>query len=105
MFQFSLPFVTFADILLQPFGEISRRVAAFAFQNGFTSSAYVQEINAETADKLTAHGAILWGSNAQYTASRARELLSWKPAGPSIEEVIPRAVMDEALRLRSLAKI
>lgn len=105
MFQFSLLFVTFADVLLQPFGEISRRVAAFAFQNGFTRSTNVQEIDAETADKLTAHGAVLWGSNAQYTASRACELLGWKPAGPSIEEVIPGAVMDEALRLKSHAKI
>ncbi|XRM42714.1 hypothetical protein ABZX51_005925 [Aspergillus tubingensis] len=97
--------IYFAENGKMPFGEISRRVAAIAFQNGFTRSAYVQEIDAETADKLTAHGAILWGSNAQYTASRARELLGWKPAGPSLEEVIPGAVMDEALRLKSHAKI
>ncbi|OGM51251.1 hypothetical protein ABOM_000003 [Aspergillus bombycis] len=97
--------IYFAENGKMPFGEISRRVAAFAFQNGFTKSTYVQEINAEIADKLTAHGAVLWGSNAQYTASRARELLSWKPAGPSMEEEIPRAVMDEALRLKSHPKI
>ncbi|PWY82673.1 NAD(P)-binding protein [Aspergillus eucalypticola CBS 122712] len=97
--------IYFAENGKMPFGEISGRIAAFAFQNGFTRSIYVQEIDAETADNLTAHGAILWGSNAQYMASRARELLNWKPAGPSIEEVIPGAVMDEALRLKSHAKI
>ena len=61
-----LRLVTFADILLQPFGESSRRVAAFAFQNGFTKSTYVQDVDAEIADKLTAQGAVLWEPNTQY---------------------------------------
>lgn len=80
-------------------------MASFAFQNGFIKSADVQEVDAETADTLTAHGGVLWGTNAQYTASRARELLGWKPAGPSFEEEIPRAVQEEASKLDSQSKI
>lgn len=80
-------------------------MASFAFQNGFIKSADVQEIDAETADTLTAHGGVLWGTNAQYTASRARELLGWKPAAPSFEEEIPRAVQEEASKLDSQSKI
>ncbi|KNG91603.1 hypothetical protein ANOM_000146 [Aspergillus nomiae NRRL 13137] len=97
--------IYFAENGKMPVGEISRRVAAFAFQNGFTKSTYVQDIDAEIADKLTAQGAVLRGPNAQYTASRARELRSWKQACPSIEEEVPRAVMDGALRLKSHPKI
>lgn len=56
----------------------------------------MKDINADTADQFIPHGAILWGTNAQYTASRARELLGWQPQGPSLEEEIPRAVSAEA---------
>lgn len=92
---FLLLLFAFADILLWPFGEISRKIAEFAFQKGFIKSPDVKTFDAEAADKFTAHGAVLWGSNAQYTASRARELLGWKPAGPRLEEDIPRAVLTE----------
>ncbi|PYH83140.1 NAD(P)-binding protein [Aspergillus uvarum CBS 121591] len=97
--------VYFAENGKMPFGDISRRIAAFAFNEGFIKSTDVQEIDADAAEKLTAHGAVLWGSNAQYKASRARELLGWKPTGPSIVEEIPRAVLEESSRLRSQSKI
>ncbi|KAL2834135.1 NAD(P)-binding protein [Aspergillus pseudoustus] len=87
--------IYFAENGRIPFGEISREIAAFAFQKGLIKRPDVRKIDAEAADKLTAHGAVLWGSNAQYTALRARELLGWKPSGCSLEEEIPRAVLEE----------
>ena len=75
-----------------------KRLASFAFKQGFIKSPTVQNIDADTADKLTAHGAVLWGTNAQYKAARARELLGWKPQGPSLEEEIPKAVLEESSR-------
>ena len=76
-------------------------MASFAFEQGFIKSPTVQDIDVDTADKLTAHGAVLWGTNAQYEAYRARELLGWKPRGSSLEEEIPRTVLEESSRLNS----
>lgn len=73
-------------------------MASFAFEQGFITTPAVQDINTDAADKLTAHGAVLWGTNAQYKAARARELLGWKPLGPSLEEEIPRTVLEETSR-------
>lgn len=61
----------------------------------------MQDLDEHAADRVTAHGAVLLGTNAQYTAVRARELLGWRPQGPSLEEEIPRAVLEENSRLRS----
>lgn len=61
----------------------------------------MQELGEHAADKVTPHGAVLLGTNAQYTAVRARELLGWRPQGPSLEAEIPRAVVEETLRLGS----
>ncbi|GAB1208573.1 hypothetical protein APSETT445_007324 [Aspergillus pseudonomiae] len=93
--------IYFAENGKMPFGEISQRVASLAAEQGFIKDPTVKSIDADTADKLTAHGAVLWGTNAQYTAARARELLGWKPQGPSLEEEIPRAVREEASQFNS----
>lgn len=76
-------------------------MSSFAFEQGFITNPAVQNINTDAADRLTAHGAVLWGTNAQYKAARARESLGWKPLGPSLEEEIPRAVLEEASRRNS----
>lgn len=76
-------------------------MSSFAFEQGFIKSPAVQAIDADAADRLIAHGAVLWGTNAQYKATRARELLGWKPSGPSLEEEIPRAILEEASRRNS----
>ncbi|EYE91041.1 NAD(P)-binding protein [Aspergillus ruber CBS 135680] len=93
--------VYFAENGKLPFGKISKRVSSFAFEQGFIKSPAVQAIDADAADRLIAHGAVLWGTNAQYKATRARELLGWKPSGPSLEEEIPRAILEEASRRNS----
>ncbi|GMG12950.1 unnamed protein product [Aspergillus oryzae] len=93
--------IYFAENGKMPFGEISQRVASFAAEQGFIKDSTVKSIDADAADKLTAHGAVLWGTNVQYTAARARELLGWQPQGPSLEGEIPRAVREEASQLNS----
>lgn len=82
--------------LAQSFGEISKRISDFAYSQGFIKSRSTKEIDAKTADLLTPHGAVLWGTNARVSADRARQLLRWQPEGPSIEEEIPRATLAEA---------
>ncbi|KAE8326735.1 hypothetical protein BDV39DRAFT_193347 [Aspergillus sergii] len=93
--------IYFAENGKMPFGEISQRVASFAAEQSFIKDPTVKSIDADAADKLTAHGAVLWGTNAQYTAARARKLLGWEPQGPSLEEEIPRAVKEEASQSNS----
>ncbi|KAE8142466.1 NAD(P)-binding protein [Aspergillus pseudotamarii] len=93
--------IYFAENGKMPFGDISQRVSSFAAEQGFIKDPTVKSIDASAADKLTAHGAVLWGTNAQYTAARARELLGWQPQGPSLEEEIPRAVQEEASQSNS----
>lgn len=53
-------------------------------------------IDADTADRLTPHGSVIWGTNARYQAIRGRELLGWLPQAHGIEEEIPRVVLSEA---------
>lgn len=56
------------------------------------------EIDAATADRLTPHGSVIWGTNVHYQAIRAREILGWLPQGSSLEQEIERVVLSEASR-------
>ncbi|KAJ5979626.1 hypothetical protein N7481_006924 [Penicillium waksmanii] len=87
--------IYFPEARKQSFKEIGRKVASFAHSKGFIKSAHVEAIDAGTADRLTAHGAVLWGTNAQTSGCRARQLVGWKPEGPSLDEEIPRAILAE----------
>ena len=59
----------------------------------------VDAISHEEADKLSPHGGILWGTNAQEHSQRARSLLGWAPTAKSLEEEIPDTVQLEARKL------
>lgn len=82
-------------------------IATFAHSQGFIKTPEAVEIDAATADRLTPHGSVIWGTNAQYQAIRSRELLGWMPQGPSIGEEIKRVVLSEASRhfLRPVEKL
>ncbi|PLB53292.1 NAD(P)-binding protein [Aspergillus steynii IBT 23096] len=99
--------VFFAESGRMSFGDISKRISVFAHSKGLIRSPESVDIDAETADSLTPHGSVLWGTNVQYQAIRARELLGWCPQGPSLEEEIPRATLVEATsgRSKSLEKL
>ncbi|TQV95339.1 hypothetical protein V2A60_009628 [Cordyceps javanica] len=90
--------VYFADAGKIPFGEIARKLATVAAAKGFIESPKVKEVDAEAAESITAHAAVLLGTNAQTRAERARTLLGWEPKGPSLDDEIERAVVEEAAR-------
>ncbi|CAI7575729.1 unnamed protein product [Penicillium pancosmium] len=77
------------------FKEIGSKVASFAYSKGFIESAHVEAIDSDTADRLTAHGAVLWGTNAQTSGRRARQLVGWNPEGPTLHEEILRVTLAE----------
>ncbi|OAA56849.1 NAD(P)-binding domain protein [Cordyceps fumosorosea ARSEF 2679] len=88
--------VYFADAGKIPFGEIARKIATVAADKGLIESPAVKEVDAEAAESITAHAAVLLGTNAQTKGDRARTWLGWEPQGPSLEEEIERAVLEEA---------
>ncbi|KAL4786868.1 NAD(P)-binding protein [Aspergillus varians] len=84
------------------FGQISQQVAKAAHRLGLVKSDSVRSVEPQEADKLSAHGAILWGTNAQQNSQRARQFLGWQPKEKSLEEAIPETVQDEAHLLNKL---
>jgi hypothetical protein len=56
-------------------------------------------VDAEEANRMTPHGAVLWATNGKQRSSRARQHLAWNPVEPSLSEHISEIVRDEAGRL------
>ncbi|KAL2813383.1 hypothetical protein BJX63DRAFT_394273 [Aspergillus granulosus] len=92
----------FAGNTALSFKQISEKVALAANGLGLIDSSSVKEVDHEEADKLSSHGAVLWGTNAKQNSQRARQLLGWEPNGKSLEEEIPNTVKVEATRLGKL---
>ncbi|RAK72152.1 NAD(P)-binding protein [Aspergillus fijiensis CBS 313.89] len=91
--------IFFAESGKMSFGDIGKGIATFAHSQGFIRTPEAVEIDAAAADRLTPHGSAIWGTNAQYQAIRAREILGWRPQGPSsLEGEIERVVLAEASR-------
>ena len=67
------------------------------------SSASVKEISDSEANALSGHGGVLWGTNAQERAQRARRVLGWTPTGKSLQDEIADAVRVEAVSLGLLS--
>ncbi|PLB53801.1 NAD dependent epimerase/dehydratase family protein [Aspergillus steynii IBT 23096] len=82
-----------------PFKGISQQVTQELHRLGLVESPSVDAISHDEADKLSPHGGILWGTNAQEQSQRARSLLGWNPTGKSLEEEIPDTIQLEAKRL------
>ncbi|OAA70113.1 NAD(P)-binding domain protein [Akanthomyces lecanii RCEF 1005] len=95
--------IYFADAGKISFGDIARKIATFAAAQGFIESPAVKEVDDEAAESITAHAAVLLGTNAQTRGDRARTLLGWAPQGPSLEEEIERVVTEEAAASRGSA--
>ncbi|KAJ9607137.1 hypothetical protein H2200_008209 [Cladophialophora chaetospira] len=81
------------------FGGIGRAIAAEAHKQKFTPSADVETITAEKANSPSGHAAVIWGTNANLTGSRAKEQLGWKPTGPTFMSGVSDLVRSEAKRL------
>ncbi|TKX27088.1 hypothetical protein C1H76_0635 [Elsinoe australis] len=80
-----------------PFLELYSGIAKEAHSQGLIDSPNPQEtIDADTANSLSGHAAVLWGTNAVIKSSRSQDLLDWSPSGPSLQEELPAIVKDEA---------
>jgi nucleoside-diphosphate-sugar epimerase len=79
---------------------MSRKIAEAAVQHKLIMDSNVKSVTPEQANEITAHGAVLLGTNARVVALRAREELGWEPAGHSLEEEIPLLVQEESKRLK-----
>lgn len=53
----------------------------------------------EEANQAMPHGAVMWATNAQTEAERARKQLGWQPAQKDLKASIPEAVKLEASKL------
>ncbi|KAM3566518.1 hypothetical protein ARSEF4850_000562 [Beauveria asiatica] len=76
----------------------------FAATKGLIKSPAVKRIDAEAAEFITAHAAVLLGTNAQTRGDRARTWLGWEPQGPSLDDEIERVVTEEAANSRKSAR-
>ncbi|KAM3489370.1 hypothetical protein MY3957_007359 [Beauveria namnaoensis] len=96
--------IYFADAGRIPFGQVARKIADVAAARGLIKSCAVKEIDAEAAESITAHAAVLLGTNAQTRGDRARTWLGWEPQGPSLDAEIERLVTEEAANSKKSAR-
>ena len=80
-------------------GDVSQSVATEAHKQGWITTDEVKSISAEEAGELTKFGWAIWGCNSRSRAKRAREILGWKPTGPSLKDEIKATVEVEARSL------
>ncbi len=83
----------------QSFSDIAQAIAGEAHKQKFIPSAEVEMVTAKEADSLSSHAAVVWGTNANLTGSRAKKQLGWKPIGENLLSGIPELVRLEAKRL------
>ena len=55
-----------------------------------------EDIDADKANSMSAHAAVLWGTNAVTKSSRSQAQLGWAPAAPDLASEIAEIVKDEA---------
>lgn len=90
----------FAENGEQPWGEVSIRLGDKLVKRGLLKSPDVGSVSQEEASEMYAHGGYLWGANSRSRASRARQLLQWKPKGASLEGCFDEAIDIEKQALR-----
>lgn len=88
--------------MYKAWGEVARRVAKSAREQGFIGTEEVSEFSDEELARSAGHSdaALVFGGNARETTIRARKLLGFNPSRHSIFEEIPIAVASEAARLQ-----
>ena len=75
-------------------------IAKEAHSLGYLDSAdSVRSMTLEEANNVIPHGAVVLGTNGQGTASRARKLLGWQPAGEDFQKGVWNTIIAEAAQL------
>lgn len=77
----------------------SKWIADAAKNGGWIKTAEVDALTVPQALEVHPWAPLLWGSNSRSVATRAKEVLGWKPQGESMSEAIPVMVAAEAKRL------
>jgi len=80
-------------------GDMAKKIAAEVHKQGFIESPDVRSVSIDEANQIIRMGGAKWGYNSRCKAIRARELFGWKPAGDSIDKLLPSLVTDEAKKL------
>lgn len=79
-------------------GDVSRSIAKIAKDKKFIDTAEIDSISVAEANELVRAAAFLLGTNSRCKATRARELLGWKPKY-KLEDLLPEIVEEEAKAL------
>ena len=80
-------------------GDLARLVAKEAENLGYISSPKEQSLTVDEAMDDGGFESVSWGLNSRAKALRARKVLGWKLAKPSIEAEVPAILKDEKARL------
>ena len=81
----------------QSFGELCQWITTEAHSQGLINDSSISHvIDASGADKMTAHGSILLGTNAILDFSRSAQIPGWKAQYPSLRDTISEMVELEA---------
>lgn len=80
-------------------GEVAKWVAEAAHKAGYIKSADIVSYDADKANELYPHAAILWGANSRARAIRARKLLGWEPKNAWLKEEVAASVEVQAKKL------
>ena len=81
-------------------GELAQATAQAAANLGYITGANTEPLDLETAKSYAGFESLSWGMNSRGQSRRARELLGWKPSGPSLLEELPEIVRSEWERLQ-----
>ncbi|KAL1638270.1 hypothetical protein SLS56_000078 [Neofusicoccum ribis] len=82
-------------------GEVAAAIAQEAAGKGLIASGEIDHLAPEEVEALVGNPFLgpIWGQNSRSRASRARELLGWKPVMPGLSEDVARNVELEAEKL------
>ncbi|KAJ5367780.1 hypothetical protein N7541_001721 [Penicillium brevicompactum] len=75
--------------------DVARSIASIAVAEGFLTDIATEQLEFEEAKRQAGYEAASWGLNVRSRAIRARRLLNWTPAGPSLDDELPGIVRAE----------
>lgn len=65
-----------------------------------TVSGTTKSLTSEEVNEVMPHGAVVLGTNAKLSSSRAKKYLGWTPSEAAVDSEIPRMVEEEIQRLK-----
>ncbi|ORY17674.1 hypothetical protein BCR34DRAFT_621834 [Clohesyomyces aquaticus] len=77
-------------------GDVAKAIVKIAHEKKLIQTTEIDKVSTSEADKLTPHGAYLWGMNSRSRAIRAKKLFNWQPKQKSVFEMLPDVIEKEA---------